>query len=81
MPDPSPGIQMDGVRWRGAGIVSGRAELRTRLTWTGTQYASATDTRVTLLGYDFRNRRISMDGEIDVFEQYTLENLDRETQT
>ena len=46
-----------------------------------TQYASATDTRVTAYGYDWRDRRTSQDGEVDLYEQYTYDNLDRLTQT
>jgi RHS repeat-associated protein len=46
-----------------------------------TQYADGSDTRVTSYGYDFRNRRTSMDGEIDVYEQYTYDNLGRLTRT
>jgi YD repeat-containing protein len=46
-----------------------------------TQYASATDTRVTSYGYDFRDRKINMTGEINAYEAYTYDNLDRLTQT
>ena len=45
-----------------------------------TQYADATDTRVTLFTYDWRNRRTVQDGEIDVYTQWTYDNLDRVTQ-
>jgi RHS repeat-associated protein len=44
-----------------------------------TQYASATDTRVTTFTYDFRNRRTAMDGEIDLYAVYSYDNLDRVT--
>jgi len=46
-----------------------------------TNYAAASDTRVTSYGYDFRDRRTSMDGEIDLYEEYTYDNLDRLTET
>ena len=46
-----------------------------------TQFASASDTRVTAYGYDWRNRRTSEDGEIDVYEEYTYDNLDRVIET
>ena len=38
------------------------------------------DTRVTGFGYDFRDRQISMTGEIDVYAAYTFDNLGRRTQ-
>ena len=44
-----------------------------------TQYVDATETRVTTYRYDFRDRRTSTDGEIDFWEGYTLDNLDRVT--
>lgn len=46
-----------------------------------TQYAAASDTRVTSYTYDFRNRRITMDGEVDVYQVLTYDNLDRIIQT
>ena len=48
-----------------------------------TQYVSATsgDTRVTSYGYDFRDRRTAMTGEINVYEAYTYDNLDRLIET
>ena len=46
-----------------------------------TAYPSATDTRVTSFGYDFRDGRTSTDGEIDVYEAYPYDNLDRLTLT
>jgi RHS repeat-associated protein len=46
-----------------------------------TQYASATDLRVTTYGYDFRNRKIYMDGEIDLYQTYTYDNTSRLIQT
>jgi RHS repeat-associated protein len=46
-----------------------------------TRYENASSTRVTIFGYDFRNRRINTDGEIDLYEEYTYDNLDRLTQT
>jgi RHS repeat-associated protein len=44
-----------------------------------TQYVTASDTRVTTFTYDFRNRRLETDGEIDFFEKLTLDNLNRVT--
>ncbi|MCW5555098.1 MAG: RHS repeat-associated core domain-containing protein [Verrucomicrobiae bacterium] len=46
-----------------------------------TEWADGSDTRVTAYGYDWRNRRTSTDGEIDFYEEYTYDNLDRLTQT
>jgi YD repeat-containing protein len=46
-----------------------------------TQYAGASDTRVTAHAYDFRNRRTATDGEIDFYESYAYDNLDRMTRT
>ena len=42
-----------------------------------TQYVDATESRVTINRYDYRDRRTSTDGEIDFWEGYTLDNLDR----
>ncbi|MBL8812383.1 MAG: glycosyltransferase, partial [Planctomycetaceae bacterium] len=42
-----------------------------------TQYATASDTRVTAFTYDWRDRRITTDGEVDVFETLTYDNLNR----
>src|SRR5690606_6310404 len=36
-----------------------------------TQHATASDTRVTMFVYDWRNRRVDTDGEIDVFQRLT----------
>ncbi|MCG6154171.1 RHS repeat-associated core domain-containing protein [Rubinisphaera margarita] len=41
------------------------------------QYADAINLRVTNYTYDFRNRRIEIDGEIDYFEQTIYDNLSR----
>jgi RHS repeat-associated protein len=46
-----------------------------------TLFASASDTRMTSFGYDFRNRKIWADGEIDFYQTYTYDNLDRLIQT
>ena len=46
-----------------------------------TRYASATDMRVTTFGYDWRNRLVSEDGELDHFAQFTYDNLSRVTRT
>ncbi|MFM7213877.1 MAG: RHS repeat-associated core domain-containing protein [Verrucomicrobiota bacterium] len=50
---------------------------RTKLT----QWEDASNTRVTTYGYDYRDRQISQDGEIDFYETYAYDNLDRLTQT
>jgi len=42
-----------------------------------TQYVNATTTRVTLMTIDFRNRRVTTDGEIDYFQKQYFDNLDR----
>ena len=39
--------------------------------------ASATKDRVTYFGYDWRNRRTSVDGELEFFLELTYDNLDR----
>jgi len=46
-----------------------------------TQYASATDTRVTSFGYDFRDRRTSMTDALGGYTAYTFDNLSRLTET
>jgi RHS repeat-associated protein len=46
-----------------------------------TQYENASSTRVTTYGYDFRNRRTSTTGEINFYEEYVYDNLDRLIQT
>ena len=46
-----------------------------------TQYATASDTRVTNLCYDWRDRRDGTDGEIDFNEQTYYDNLDRAIKT
>ena len=42
-----------------------------------TQHVDDTTTRVTSMTYDFRNRRVTADGEIDYFEKSYYDNLDR----
>lgn len=59
------------------GNVSGGDGNRTKLT----HWEDASNTRVTTYGYDYRNRQTSQDGEIDFYEAYTYDNLDRLTQT
>jgi RHS repeat-associated protein len=44
---------------------------------TAVQYASASDARTTTYGYDFRDRRTYTDGEIDFYEAYTYDNVNR----
>ena len=45
-----------------------------------TQYASATDTRVTNFGFDFRDRQTSITDALNGYIVNTLDNLDRLTQ-
>lgn len=45
------------------------------------QYQDASTTRVTSYGYDFRNRKVYTDGEIDFYETYSYDNLNRLLQT
>ena len=45
-----------------------------------TKYASATDTRTTAYSYDFRNRNVVIDGEIDLYLETTYDNLNRPIQ-
>ncbi len=42
-----------------------------------TQYAAASDARVTSFTYDFRDRRVTTDGEVDDFQKLYYDNLDR----
>ena len=42
-----------------------------------TDYVDGSLSRVTTLVYDFHNRRIDTDGEIDVFERLCYDNFDR----
>jgi hypothetical protein len=46
-----------------------------------TRYENAFTTRVTNYLHDFRNRQIAQDGELDFYETYTYDNLDRLIQT
>jgi RHS repeat-associated protein len=46
-----------------------------------TQYVDATAARVTTLLYDWRDRRIATDGEVDFYEQRCYDNLDRVIRT
>ncbi len=46
-----------------------------------TEYASGTDTRVTTFQYDFRNRQTVIDGEIDVYQTNTYDNLNQVIKT
>jgi hypothetical protein len=41
------------------------------------QYTGASELRTTNYGYDFRNRRISADGELDLYVSYSYDNADR----
>lgn len=45
------------------------------------QYVDSSNSRSTSYGYDFRNRQVSIDGEIDFYQTQTYDNLDRITQT
>ena len=42
-----------------------------------TQHVDGTTSRVTSLTYDFRNRRVTTDGEVDYFDESYYDNLDR----
>jgi RHS repeat-associated protein len=46
-----------------------------------TEYVDDSTTRVTSMSYDFRNRRVTTDGEIDLFECVCYDNLDRVIRT
>ncbi|MBI1248152.1 RHS repeat-associated core domain-containing protein [bacterium] len=46
-----------------------------------TAYASGTDTRATTFQYDFRNRRIFIDGEIDFYQTNAYDNLNQLIET
>lgn len=46
-----------------------------------TAYASGTDTRVTSYQYDFRNRQTVINGEIDVYQTNTYNNLSQLSKT
>ncbi len=54
------------------GAAGGNGTL-TQTTWQ----QDATTGRVTTFGYDFRNRRVFTDGEVDFYESYTLDNVGR----
>jgi RHS repeat-associated protein len=57
---------------------SGSAGANGNLTKT-TQYVDGSTTRVTNFGYDWRDRQISIDGEVDFYQENTFDNLDRVT--
>ncbi|QDU01709.1 tRNA3(Ser)-specific nuclease WapA precursor [Gimesia chilikensis] len=46
-----------------------------------TAYAAASDTRITSFTYDWRNRNVDTDGEIDFFQKFYYDNLDRVTKS
>jgi hypothetical protein len=46
-----------------------------------TQYVDSTTTRVTSMTYDFRDRKITTDGEVDYFQMLYYDNLDRVVET
>lgn len=46
-----------------------------------TQHASSSEARATSFVYDWRDRRVDTDGEIDVFQRVTFDNLDRIVET
>jgi len=46
-----------------------------------TQHVNGVDTRETTYGYDWRNRQVSTDGEIDQYSVVVYDNLGRTTQT
>ena len=45
-----------------------------------TQYVDSTTIRVTTMDYDFRNRTVTTDGEIDFYQKLTYDNLSRVVQ-
>jgi RHS repeat-associated protein len=46
-----------------------------------TQSVDSSNTRLTGMTYDFRNRRVTMDGEIDYFQKVLYDNLNRMVKT
>ncbi len=46
-----------------------------------TQHVDATTTRVTVMAYDFRNRNVTTDGEVDYFQKLYYDNLNRIVKT
>jgi hypothetical protein len=46
-----------------------------------TQHVNETTTRITSMGYDFRNRNVTTDGEVDYFQKLHYDNLDRVVKT
>jgi RHS repeat-associated protein len=46
-----------------------------------TQHVDASTTRVTTMTYDFRNRNVTTDGEVDYFQRLTYDNLNRVVKT
>ena len=46
-----------------------------------TQYVDSTTTRVTAMGFDFRDRKIATDGEVDFYEEVYYDNLNRVVET
>ncbi len=60
-------------------VIKNQYDDQDNLTQT-TAYASDTDSRITTYAYDWRNRRVTEDGEEDRFAQFTYDNLDRLTQ-
>ncbi|HVC99037.1 MAG TPA: hypothetical protein VND64_35560 [Pirellulales bacterium] len=45
-----------------------------------TQHVDSSTTRVTVFGFDWRNRQVIVDGEVDLYAVKTLDNLDRQLQ-
>lgn len=71
--EPSDNVNMVQV----AGFVY---DNRNQLT-TQTSHVDGSNTRSTTYAYDFRGRLESMDGEEDLFAEYTYDNMDRVIQT
>lgn len=46
-----------------------------------TQHVNGTTTRVTSMAYDFRNRNVTTDGEVDFFQKLYYDNLNRVVKT
>ena len=57
------------------GMVGGNGNM-TQLT----QHVDSSTTRVTVSGFDWRNRQIVIDGEVDLYAEKTIDNMDRQLQ-
>jgi hypothetical protein len=82
--DPSGGgaagnnmVQVSGVEYD-SNVAGGDANATKQIAYVD---STSANNRVTTFLYDFRNRRTATDGEIDVYEQVTYDNLDRVVRT